>query len=226
MDQSMVHNRVGLIVSLIVGIIVGGVGYYFLTERGCPLLQGGGSSKMMNTKRHDFITAMRKLWTDHVVWTRDFIITALADMPDKGVATDRLLENQEDIGHAILPFYGADAGKKLTELLKQHILIAADLVAAAKASNKAKFEEENKKWQDNAHDIAVFLSKANPNWSESMLNAMLNNHLQLTIDETSTRIGKKWQEDVAAFDKVFEQAMKMADALSDGIIKQFPEKFN
>src|SRR4029079_5634414 len=79
-----------------------------------------------------FHDGMRKLWEDHVTWTRLFIISAAADLPDKNATTQRLLQNQTDIGNAVADFYGHDAGSKLTALLKDHILIAANIVAAAK----------------------------------------------------------------------------------------------
>src|SRR5262252_5070715 len=75
--------------------------------------------------------AMRKLWEDHITWTRAFIISAAANSPDKAAATDRLLQNQVDIGNAIKPYYGEAAGNQLTALLKEHITTAADVVAAA-----------------------------------------------------------------------------------------------
>src|SRR6266480_4404954 len=53
---------------------------------------------------------MRKLWTDHVVWTRDYIIAAVGDQPDATAAAGRLMKNQEDIGNAVAKFYGAPAG--------------------------------------------------------------------------------------------------------------------
>src|SRR5215468_10433919 len=80
--------------------------------------------------------AMRKLWEEHITYTRNFIISALAGLPDTDAVAQRLLKNQDDIGDAIKPFYGDDAGKKLSTLLRDHILIAADVVKAAKADNK------------------------------------------------------------------------------------------
>src|SRR5689334_11165921 len=57
--------------------------------------------------------AMRKLWSDHVIWTRQYIVAAVAGAPDAQAAADRLLKNQDDIGNAIVPYYGSDAGIKL-----------------------------------------------------------------------------------------------------------------
>ncbi len=95
---------------------------------------------------------------DHTVYTRLYITSAFAELPDAQVVAGRLLRNQEDIGNAIVPFYGKDAGNKLTDLLKQHIMVATEVVAAAKSGDQKKFAEADKKWVANADDIAAFLS--------------------------------------------------------------------
>ena len=170
-------------------------------------------------------TAMRKLWADHVLWTRQYIVSTVLNDPSAQAASVRLLKNQADIGNAVVPYYGAAAGAKLTDLLKQHILIAVDLVSAAKAGNAAKQADADKRWHQNAADIATFLSGANPNWRRQTLLDMLNRHLALTTQEAVNRLQQKWNDDVSNFDAIFSQSMMMADALSAGIIKQFPAKF-
>ncbi|HEY8165400.1 MAG TPA: hypothetical protein VIF83_07575 [Gemmatimonadaceae bacterium] len=167
---------------------------------------------------------MRKLWSDHVIWTRQYIVSAIAGDPSAQAASQRLLKNQEDIGNAVAQYYGSAAGAKLTDLLKQHILIAVDLVTAAKAGDAAKQADADKRWHDNAADIATFLSGANPNWPRQTLLDMLNQHLALTTQEAVARLQQKWSDDTVAFDRIFSQAMQMADALTDGIAKQFPTK--
>jgi hypothetical protein len=168
---------------------------------------------------------MRKLWTDHVVWTRDYIIAALNDQPDTKAAATRLLKNQEDIGNAVATFYGAAAGQQLTTLLKEHITIAVDLIKAAKAGDKAGQQQADSRWQQNAAQIAEFLSKANPHWPKDALASLMTRHLSTTTAEVVARLNKDWDADVRAFDEVYEHILQMADALSDGIIKQFPGKF-
>ena len=186
----------------------------------------GGSSRMVQrTSPAQLHDAMRKLWSDHVVWTRLYIIAAAANDASAPTASARLLRNQEDIGNAIAPYYGSAAGAKLTSLLKQHILIAVDLVSAAKAGDKAKVADADRRWHANANDLATFLSGANPNWPKTTVLAMLNRHLALTTEEATARLQGRWTDDAAAFDNIFSQILMMADALSGGIVKQFPARF-
>jgi hypothetical protein len=168
---------------------------------------------------------MRKLWTDHVVWTRDYIVAAVGDQPDATPAANRLMKNQEDIGAAVAGFYGKAAGDSLTTLLKEHISIAVDIIKFAKAGDKASQQQADAKWHRNAEAIADFLAKANPNWPRATLVGMMNVHLSTTTDEVVARLTKNWDADVRAFDKVYDHILAMADALSDGIVKQFPDKF-
>jgi len=168
---------------------------------------------------------MRKLWTDHTVWTRNYIVAAVDDRPDAQAAANRLMKNQEDIGNAVAAYYGQAAGQQLTSLLKQHIAIAVDLIKAAKTGDQAAQKVANDKWQQNAVEIATFLSKANPNWPNAVLSDMMKMHLATTTDEVVARLKHDWEGDVRAYDAVYNHILMMADALSDGIVKQFPEKF-
>jgi hypothetical protein len=176
--------------------------------------------------RANFQAAMRKLWEDHVLWTRLYIVSAAAGLPDLQPTAERLLRNQADIGHAIAPFYGAAAGDKLTALLRPHILIAAELITAAKAGNNAAVESASSRWYANANEIADFLSAANAkNWPRETMRAEMRNHLDLTLKEAQARLKGDWIADIAAYDAVREHILGMADVLSKGIIAQFPQRF-
>jgi hypothetical protein len=184
------------------------------------------STLAASAKSEAFHDAMRKLWEDHITWTRIFIISAAGDLPDKAAATDRLLQNQVDIGNAIKPYYGDAAGDKLTALLKEHITTAAEVVAAAKANDSAKLADGNKRWYANADQIADFLSGANPkNWPQAEMRSMMHEHLDLTTKEAVARLHGDWAGDIAAYEAVQQQILKMADGLSMGVINQFPKKF-
>jgi hypothetical protein len=179
----------------------------------------------MATSKEPVRLALRKLWSDHVIWTREYIVAAVAGTPDAGAAAGRLLKNQEDIGAAIVGFYGQAAGDKLTELLKAHIMIAVDLVAAAVSGDQAAFARHDARWTANIEAIAAFLSSANPNWPAAAVMDLLALHLKLTKDETVARIGADWAADIKAFDDIFTEIMVVADTLNDGLAAQFPDRF-
>jgi hypothetical protein len=169
---------------------------------------------------------MRKLWEDHITWTRLAIISLEGDTPDTSATVARLLRNQVDIGNAIKPFYGEAAGNALTALLRDHILIAADLIAAAKAGNNDAVADVQARWTANADQIAALLHSANPHfWKLDEMQSMMHHHLALTTQEAVAHLQGNWDADVAAYDEVHVQILRMADMLSDGIIGQFPKRF-
>jgi hypothetical protein len=169
---------------------------------------------------------MRRLWEDHITWTRLFIVSASADLPDKQATTERLLRNQDDIGDAIKPFYGRAAGNQLTSLLKDHIVGAADLLAAAKAGDQPAVKRHSSAWYRNGNEIADFLSKANPrHWQRREMRSMMREHLDLTLAEAVAHLERRHRADLRAYDQIHRQILGMADMLSDGIAAQFPKRF-
>ena len=172
-----------------------------------------------------FNNSFRKLWIDHTIWTRSYIVSAIGGLEDQEEVLNRLLKNQDDIGNAIKPFYGQAAGNQLAKLLREHILIAGKVVDAAKSGNQENLNKYNVEWYKNADDIADFLSKANPNWNNKELKELLYMHLKLVTDQVVARIKKDWNAEISASDKGEDHIITMADTLSNGIIKQFPNQF-
>jgi hypothetical protein len=173
-----------------------------------------------------FHDAMRKLWEDHVTWTRLAIVSFAAGLPDLQATEARLLANQVDIGNAIKPFYGRTAGDRLTALLKDHILGAVALLQAAKAGDQAQIAKASTAWYANANQIADFLNRANPHhWSRKAMRSMMKTHLDQTLAEAQHRLQGNFAADIRDYDAVHRHILEMADMLSDGIIRQFPKRF-
>jgi hypothetical protein len=188
-----------------------------------PIRTAEAKAKTDNQAFHD---AMRKLWEDHIMWTRLVIVSLANDLPDSGPTVQRLLQNQDDIGDAIKPFYGDAAGEQLSALLRDHITIAAEILQAAKNNDTTALNDAIARWYANADDIAVFLNSANPeNWPLDEMKAMMREHLDLTLQEAVAYLHGDHASSIAAYDQIHVQALHMADMLSEGILKQFPNKF-
>ena len=184
------------------------------------------SSSAQTAKAVALRTEMRKLWEDHITWTRLAIISLESGTLDTNVTVARLLRNQVDIGNAIKPYYGKAAGNELTKQLRAHILIAADVIAAAKAGDSAKLADAQARWVKNADQIAAVLHSVNPRyWKLGAMKAEMHRHLDLTTQEAVARLQGNWVADVAAYDKVHQHILHMSDMLAQGITKQFPARF-
>ncbi len=167
---------------------------------------------------------LRHLWNEHAFWTEKFVVSSIAGLEDQKQVLARLLKNQDDFGNAIKPYYGEEAGNKLAQLLRGHILIAGKVVAAAKSGNQADLKKYNTEWFKNADDITNFLTAANPNYNKKELNEMMYTHLKLITDGVVAKLKKDWNANITALDNNQEHLMHMSDFLTDGIIKQFPNK--
>jgi hypothetical protein len=180
----------------------------------------------LSEQRLAFHDEMRRLWEDHITWTRLFIVSATDDLPDAPATTRRLLRNQDDIGDAVKPFYGRAAGERLTALLQEHITVAGDLLGAAKAGDQSAVERHSNAWYRNANQIADFLHEANPrHWRRGEMRSMMRDHLDLTLAEAVAHLKRDHRADVRAYDRIHGQILAMADMLSDGIAAQFPKRF-
>lgn len=181
--------------------------------------------KCLNKAKCELKLSQQKLWIEHILWTRNYILANINSLEDKEAVLQRLLKNQDDIGNSIQTYYGKEAASRLSSLLKEHIEIAGQILDAAKNNNKDDLEKYNKLWHENADKIADFLSSSNPNYSNKVLKNMLYKHLNLLTQEVTARLNKDWNANIEAFDKGEEHMIMFADYLSDGIIKQFPKQF-
>ncbi len=168
---------------------------------------------------------LRLLWEQHVVWTRLTILSNVFNLPDVDFVTKRLLQNPKDFELALRPLYGDRISSKFAELLTTHLVIADQLVKAAKAGDTTAAADAEKRWYANADEIAAFLASINPYWSQGNWRAMLHEHLSLTKTEAVDMLTNNFSDGISIFDKIEKQALEMADVMTYGIVKQFPNKF-
>jgi len=164
---------------------------------------------------------IRKLWEQHIVWTRMTIISIIKDLPDVDAVTKRLLRNPTDFKNILKHFYGDEIASQFSDLFKNHLVIAAQLVKAAKAGYTQESADAEKRWYANADEIAAFLGRINPYWSQEMWKRMLYEHLVMTKSEAVNILTNNYEKSITEYDEIEKQALKMADVMAEGIVKQF-----
>ncbi|MBX2931787.1 MAG: hypothetical protein KF781_07580 [Chitinophagaceae bacterium] len=170
--------------------------------------------------------AMRELWSAHMYWTLITVDAFFNDPKGLEAKLNRLLQNQKDIGAAIVPYYGESAGNKLAQLLTEHIQGAVPVLKAAQENNKEALDKAVKDWYANAKEIGTFLSSANPkNWSANDTEGALKMHITHTIAYSVDILKGNYSQSFGGFEEALQHMLHLADLLADGIAKQFPEKF-
>lgn len=172
-----------------------------------------------------FKAANRKLWEEQGIWSRNLILCIADDLPGIDPTEKRLLFNQTEIGNSIKPYFGEEAGNKFTELLVVHTFISEQVMRACNANNSDIPDEVAKRWVANTTEIAIYLNKINSKWALDDLNKIFAHHLKLTNEFIVLRYRKDYDAEIIAYDKLHTDNLKLADYISDGIIKQFPDKF-
>jgi hypothetical protein len=173
-----------------------------------------------------FHDEMRKLWEDHITWTRLAIVSFAAGLPDFDQTAARLLRNQDDIGNAIKPYYGRRAGNSLTALLKEHIGGAVDLLTAAKAGDDPAFASARRAWYANGREIARFLNSASPRFLPlASVRRLMRGHLDQTLVEAGHVLSGDHAAGIRVYDLIHRHILIMSDAISGAVIKQFPGRF-
>lgn len=165
---------------------------------------------------------LRKLWADHVMWIRSFILSTAFETEDLQAVTNELLRSSVQFANVLRPLYGDEIADRFDSLFRDHLLIAFQVFNAIKRRIPRDAEEQHEKWYDSADSIAQFLSDINPNWQKSDWQKMLYDHLNMIEYEAVLIFTNQFAESIAQYYRIQDEAQKMADVMADGIIKQFP----
>lgn len=178
------------------------------------------SRKVINNNTNSDTTlrdTLRMLWEAHIFWTRSAILSIVFDLPDADAVTNRLLSNPGDFANLLTPYIGKNNATMFDKLLTSHLVIASQLVKAAKAGDAAAADNYEKQWYANADEIARFLSSVNPKWSESKWKNMLYEHLADTKSEAVNMLQKNYQASINDFASIEPEALEMAEYMYQGL---------
>lgn len=164
---------------------------------------------------------MRKLWTDHAIFTRMFIIDLLGDLPGIDYTIDRLIKSQEQTGNCFRPFFGDVATESLVSLLNEHVTITIDLLRTIKVGNTTDATTLEDQWGTNVEHISTLFGTINQCYSVDELTDMFKTCLILTKYQFIARMDGDYNADVMYFDMGLNHISRISDYLTDGLIEAF-----
>lgn len=177
----------------------------------------------MDGDMEELMNLFRMLWEQHSHWTAMAIISIIHDLPEREMVIQRLLRNATDFANAFSQYYGVDSAQALGDLMTRHLTIAAEVVEAAKTGDTDALANADQRWRENAEQIASLLASMNEYWSVDDWSAMLFEHLNLLTDFVTAVLTQNYQDAVKLIDDIEMQVLDMADMMSMGIARQFPD---
>lgn len=168
---------------------------------------------------------LRHLWRDHASLTRNLITSLVAKLPDAADATARLLKNQDEIADAIRPYCGDEVADQMNKLLRDHVMLTTDMVAAGKGTDASKTDKARSAWYGNGDELAKYMASANSFWQQADMQRKVKAHMDAIADEVAARIASRWADDLAAYDRAIQSSMDLSDVMGQGIVEMYPEAF-
>lgn len=164
---------------------------------------------------------IRILWTDHLIWIRQFLISLMYRLRDLSYVTIRVMQNAIDFSKQLAPFYGLDNAKQYETLLAERVLLLAELASTIRINQDVTLQLQ--KLQTNADDIATLFSELNPYWSKEEWQKMLYTQYQLEEQLIRQIHLDKFSASIPIYDSIYQNALEMADYMINGITAQFPQ---
>lgn len=168
---------------------------------------------------------MNLVWEQHIMWTRMLLISIVGDLKDLDATQARLLRNPRDIANIFRIYYGNNVANEIERLLTEHLVIGKEIIVAAKNKNQEQVNILNRRWYQNADQMAEAFSSINPFYPLEEIRQMLYDHLRLTTIEVTERINGNYTEDINAYDMVQQEILRMSSFFVNGIVMQFPSLF-
>lgn len=169
---------------------------------------------------------MRTVWINNGVWTKDIIANVAADRKDNKTIINQLKSNQDDLGSLFQPYFGTEAGKKISSLLKQHVELTEAVILVSKTSDAAQKENTINQWYANGDEIAAYFTSINPeSWEAGHTKAHLKEYLDTTLEEILATFNEGPNAGNKVYEKIEFQLKHFADMLTRGIAEEHPEKF-
>ena len=170
-----------------------------------------------------FKTAMRRIFTDHAVYTSKLIEKSVPTLlPDANDTAARLLENPLHIRTVLEPILGPVVGEQLQNLFTEHLKLAAATLEPARTEKSREVKIGVEKLLEQGKQVGMLLGSIDPTkLSPELAIREFNTHNNYVVSLVTLRTQRgKDKEYINLYDDYFNHMM----ALSDSVTSVLPRK--
>jgi hypothetical protein len=183
------------------------------------------TAPVSNKSSYAFAQHMQRVWTDHAIWTRNFIVAAVDERPEVTEAAARWLRCGDEFGTTLDEYYSRRTARRVAKLLQRHVTVAIDLVEAARHGDRTKYGDIDSVWASNGEEFVDELCARNLSWAREELVFKWDLVRSLTRRDLAARLEPNFDHDVDLFDQLLTANISFGDVVTDGILRQFADRF-
>ena len=207
--------------------LIGGAGFFLGKNNasGDTNNPAGSSSNTVYSTSSDLRKDLNIKLAEHVALSSEAMRTSYDNHGSSTAVVDELDKNSQELAEIIGSFYGEEPKATFLKLWRDHITFLINYTISTKNDDKEGREQALSDLEDYSQESAEFFAGLNNNLSTENLKPLFADYRDIMIDSIDDYSNAKYTESLDKESQAYVQAGKIADAISDGIARQFPDKF-
>lgn len=172
-----------------------------------------GSAMLMDMK-----ASIRKVFTDHAVYTNWLILDSLPNLNSEAVTatTNRLLQNPTDIGNLLTPIVGKSKSLRVEHLFTEHLKLAAKILTLI--NTKQSIDKTVADFYKNGDEVAEGLSELNPTkLGLAYAKKLMHDHNEHVVQLVTIRTKKDYTGYIRRYDVYYKHILMFADSIYEAL---------
>ena len=164
---------------------------------------------------------LRSNWVDTTRWLRSLIMSRTMNFGDREAIEKRLRRTADETAAFYSQYYGPEVGNRARDIYLGYFQHVEDMIEAYMNSDVSTITKIQQAMYNDASEIATLLSRANRYWDEPTLETLYDAIVNATENQIASLAAGDYEKNVEAYDEYLDQAYRIADETTYGILKQF-----
>lgn len=164
---------------------------------------------------------IRRLWVDNNQWLRALVYSVFFNIGDRDAIEVRLNQVAEEFAQLFSRYYGPEAGDKIRDNYLMYIQALEGMLQAYRRNDSTAVLAYREQLYLAADELAQLYAQLNRYWDKATLQVMLYTLINDTESELAYIGAGDFPQEVAAHDRLMDQAYRLSDELTTGITRQF-----
>ena len=172
-------------------------------------------------KQITLLSNLRRVWAQHVWWSRLYILSIVYDLPYQDLIFNRTLRNSSDFFRFLERFYTPKQLKPIETLFEEYNKTKSTYLYNKVAGNSYAASIYRKRWYEIADQLADLMYQLNPFLPPSRSKPLIYSLIEGTDSQVENMLIGQTEKEIMFFDMIELEAYEFADFIATGMMSHF-----